>query len=63
MFTGLVETLGVVEQVQPSGPGCRLHISAPPIIEGTQLGDSVAINGACLTIHKISATPQSDGSW
>src|SRR6266536_1578250 len=53
MFTGLIETLGVVQQVQPSGPGRRLTLSAPPLIEGTQLGDSVAINGACLTVVDI----------
>src|SRR5437899_6305128 len=53
MFTGLVEILGIVQQVQPSGPGQRLTLSAPPLIEGTQLGDSVAINGACLTVVDI----------
>jgi len=53
MFTGLVETLGMVQQVYPSGPGRRLTLSAPPLSEGTQLGDSVAINGACLTVVEI----------
>src|SRR5262249_57673822 len=42
-----------VQQVQPSGPGRRLTISTPPLIEGTQPGDSIAINGACLTIVDI----------
>src|SRR5256714_2160369 len=53
MFTGLIETLGAVQQVQPSGPGRRLTLSASPLIEGTQLGDSVVINGACLTVVDI----------
>src|SRR5437763_14018654 len=53
MCTGLIETLGLVQQVQPSGPGRRLTLSAASLIQGTQLGDSVAINGACLTVVDI----------
>lgn len=53
MFTGLVETLGQVVRVQPAGAGRRLTLSAPPLIEGTHLGDSIAINGACLTVVAI----------
>jgi len=53
MFTGLVETLGRIERVQPAGAGRRLTLSAPPLIEGTRLGDSIAINGACLTVVAI----------
>jgi len=53
VFTGLVETLGRVEGVQPDGAGRRLTVSAPALIEGTRLGDSIAINGACLTVVAI----------
>jgi riboflavin synthase len=52
MFTGLVETLGRIERVQPAGAGRRLTLSAP-LVEGTRLGDSIAINGACLTVVAI----------
>lgn len=53
MFTGLVETLGRVEHVQPAGAGRRLTLAAPALIEGTRLGDSIALNGACLTVIAI----------
>ena len=53
MFTGLVETLGRVERMQPAGAGRRLTLSAPSLIEGTRTGDSIAINGACLTVVAI----------
>ena len=49
MFTGLVEALGHVERVQAEGPGRRLLLSAPFAGEA-RVGDSVAINGACLTV-------------
>jgi riboflavin synthase len=56
MFTGLIEALGQVETVQPAGAGQRLTLSAPSLVgvEGTRVGDSVAINGACLTVVAIS---------
>jgi riboflavin synthase len=54
MFTGLVETLGLVEQIVPEGPGRRLVLSAPSLIDGSHVGDSIAINGACLTVVEIA---------
>ena len=53
MFTGLVETLGRVEGMQTASAGRRLSLLAPALIEGTHLGDSIAINGACLTAIAI----------
>src|SRR5258708_35751923 len=50
MCTGLIEALGLVEDVQPSGAGRRLTLSAPSLMDGTQVGNSVSINGACLTV-------------
>jgi riboflavin synthase len=52
MFTGLVETLGLVRQVRPEGPGRRLTLSAG--LDGMKLGDSVAVNGCCLTVVSLS---------
>jgi riboflavin synthase len=49
MFTGIVEEVGIVKSLQ-SG---RLTIAATEAIKGTRLGDSIAINGACLTVTKI----------
>lgn len=50
MFTGLVETIGTVARITDAPPGCRLAIDAGPVAEGVRVGDSVAINGCCLTV-------------
>jgi riboflavin synthase len=50
MFTGLVETLGFVSKLEPIGPGVRLTVRSALVAEGTQIGDSIAINGCCLTV-------------
>jgi riboflavin synthase len=50
MFTGLVETLAEVIDVEADGPGCRLQIRAPETAAAAKLGDSIAINGCCLTV-------------
>jgi riboflavin synthase len=49
MFTGLVEEIGRIVAVDVRGPGSRLEIAATTVVEGLKLGDSIAINGACLT--------------
>lgn len=57
MFTGLVETLGTMGRVEPDGAGGRhLTVTAPAIARELALGDSVAINGACLTVVERSET-------
>jgi riboflavin synthase len=50
MFTGLVETLGIVRHIKADGSGRRLTIEAPSICRELSIGESVAINGACLTV-------------
>jgi riboflavin synthase len=50
MFTGLVETMGEVAAFSPEGPGARLTIQSPLIADGLKHGDSVAVNGCCLTV-------------
>lgn len=50
MFTGLVETLGTVRSLSVEGPGRRLIIAAPEIAKELSVGESVAVNGACLTV-------------
>ncbi len=50
MFTGLVETMGEVAAFSPEGPGARLTIKSPLIADGLKHGDSVAVNGCCLTV-------------
>lgn len=50
MFTGLVETLATVRTVIPDGPGCILEIEEPRLAPELMLGESVAVNGVCLTV-------------
>ncbi len=51
MFTGLVETMGEVRRLEPDGAGGRLLVVAAPSIAGQlTIGESVAVNGACLTV-------------
>ena len=50
MFTGLVEALGRMEATDEEGPGRRLTIAWPGLAEALAVGESVAVNGCCLTV-------------
>lgn len=50
MFTGTVEEIGIIEQVERSGSGVRLRIRAPRSAAELKIHDSVSINGACHTV-------------
>ena len=50
MFTGIVEELGTVESIEDQGDAIRLTIRATTVLEDAGLGDSIAVNGCCLTI-------------
>jgi riboflavin synthase len=50
MFTGLVEVLGTVRDLVLDGVGCQMTVAAPEIAPQLSLGESVAVNGACLTV-------------
>ncbi|HZL89985.1 MAG TPA: riboflavin synthase [Pirellulaceae bacterium] len=50
MFTGLVEHVGAVIRLDPIGPGVRLTVRSALVTDKTQVGDSIAINGCCLTV-------------
>jgi len=52
LFTGIVEEVGTVKSI---GSG-KLTVSASAVLEGTRLGDSMAVNGACLTVSVKDAT-------
>lgn len=56
MFTGLVEALGSVVEITPDGSGRRLVLTEPGIAPQLALGESVAVNGACLTVVARDAT-------
>lgn len=50
MFTGIVEELGSVETVERQGDAVRLTVRADTVLEDVHLGDSIAVNGCCLTV-------------
>lgn len=53
MFTGIVEATGPIIRLQPVRTGARLVLEAPGITGGLRPGDSVAVNGCCLTATEI----------
>ena len=53
MFTGIVETLGTVDSIQSTGQSSRLVLRAP-ILDDVVGGDSIAVNGVCLTATEVS---------
>ncbi|PYL54304.1 MAG: riboflavin synthase [Verrucomicrobia bacterium] len=50
MFTGLIEEVGTVAAVRTGNRSTRLQIAAPQIAKQTRTGDSIAVNGCCLTL-------------
>ncbi|PFH52251.1 hypothetical protein AMATHDRAFT_46377 [Amanita thiersii Skay4041] len=51
MFTGLIEQLASVAEIDKNSDGCTLTIAdAAPILDDCHIGDSIAVNGACLTV-------------
>jgi riboflavin synthase len=50
MFTGIVETMGTVVRVLRRGGGARLEVRSPQIVGDVKIGDSVSVNGACVTV-------------
>ncbi|MCC6642095.1 MAG: riboflavin synthase [Deltaproteobacteria bacterium] len=54
MFTGIVESLGTVARVERRADCCDLVIEAGAAAQGAKAGDSVAVNGACLTVTCVS---------
>ena len=58
MFTGIVEELGTVESVERQTDAVRLTVRAETVLEDTAQGDSVAVNGCCLTVAE-----RTDKTW
>jgi riboflavin synthase len=53
LFTGIVETIGAVVALEPAGDLVHIEIEAGPVAEGVRIGDSIAVNGGCLTVTGI----------
>jgi riboflavin synthase len=63
MFTGIIEELGRVRSLERRGEGVRMTVEARVVTEGTREGDSVAVNGVCLTALDVRADSfAADGS-
>ena len=50
MFTGIIEELGTVRAVFPQHDGARVEIEAVKVLDDVEIGDSIAVNGCCLTV-------------
>ena len=54
MFTGIVEELGIVRSISKSANSIKINIGATKVIEDVKMGDSIAVNGVCLTVVEYS---------
>ena len=54
MFTGIIEEIGTVRAITNTASGTALRIAAERVTEGTRVGDSIAVNGVCLTVTACS---------
>jgi riboflavin synthase len=56
MFTGLIEEIGQIEYIRTARQGMLLRIKAKKVLENTAIGDSIAVDGICLTVTKLGPT-------
>ena len=56
MFTGIIEEIGAVTAIEPSGEGVRLSVRAPLAVSDASHGDSISVNGVCLTVVEQDET-------
>ena len=55
MFTGIVEEKGVIRSLSLTGSSGTIAVRAKKVLEGTRIGDSIAVNGICLTVVSLQA--------
>ncbi len=55
MFTGIIEELGTIRNIATAQDGARLHVSAKIVLTDAKLGNSIAVNGVCLTVVEQAA--------
>lgn len=56
MFTGLIEEVGTIQNVRRGAQSCVLTIGCKKVLEGSQIGDSIAVNGVCLTVTNMGGS-------
>ena len=54
MFTGLVEEMGKVVNISKKATGLGITIKGDKVVEKVKIGDSIAVNGVCLTVTEFS---------
>ncbi|TKI53394.1 riboflavin synthase [Lysinibacillus mangiferihumi] len=54
MFTGIIEDIGTVKTLQSDGRSMEITVISPKIVADVKLGDSIAVNGVCLTVTHYS---------
>lgn len=55
MFTGLIEEVGEIRNIKQGSKSCILTIGCKDVLENTKVGDSIAVNGVCLTVTTLGA--------
>jgi riboflavin synthase len=55
MFTGIVEELGTVRRLTHHATGAQMEVQASLVLEDIQVGDSIALNGCCLTVVQVGS--------
>lgn len=56
MFTGLIEEVGTIQGIRRGARSCVLTIGCREVLEGTKVGDSIAVNGVCLTVTELGGS-------
>lgn len=54
MFTGLIEEVGRIRRLALTSAGGELHVEARQVLEGLRVGESIAVNGVCLTVTEVN---------
>src|ERR1700749_4823449 len=57
LFTGIVEDLGEVQAVEQLGDFARIHVLSTVVTQDARLGDSICVNGVCLTVTALITSP------
>ena len=53
MFTGIIEEVGAIKEIRVLQHSAVVSVSADRVLDGTDIGDSIAVNGVCLTVTAI----------
>ena len=56
MFTGLIEEVGSIKAIRRGAGSCVLTIDCVEVLDGSKIGDSIAVNGICLTVTSLGST-------